>query len=511
MRISTRIMAGYGLLIALMAGMLGYEIFAVHRMQSIIWSLAQVNFRASEASLKLLPQRDLLEEYTKKSFASSDPEYIAAVQQFEKDFEVSLQEVKADANSAREQAEIARLTEIWQDFRGEFDQECRKLTPGTFADFPPTLEKRLENLRAQITLVYEATLAAIESQVERSNRIGHRAEQVTWAVAGLALAISVLVTFFIMRSIGRPLALLTEGTRRLSEGQFDYRLDTTRGDEFAQLALDFNSMTRRLNELDQMKRDFVSHVSHELKAPLASIRETLQVLIEELPGPLTPKQKRLLGINLQCTRRLSSMIGNLLDLSRMEAGMMEYELKDNDLAALVRTSVAEFDPQAGEKGIRLQAVLPEHPLGAHCDADRILQVLGNVLNNAIKFSPSGGQIVIRAFKSMTVPPHLPEAWHKTLATQPGDGHFVVASIADSGPGIPPDLREKIFEKFQQVQQTKGLKGQSVGLGLAICRTIMQAHQGAIWVEENPGGGTVFFVMLPEATGSEVTHRVSGPI
>ncbi len=504
-------MAGYGMLIALMAGMLAYEIFAVHRMQSISRSLAQVNFQASFSSLQLYTQRDLLEEYAKKSFASSDPEYAAAVQQFEKDFETSLQEVKANAYSAKEQQEIARLTDIWQGFKSEFEQERKILAPGTFADFPPTLESRLEKLRAQIKLVNMATIAAIGSEVERSNKIGHRAEQVTWVVAVLALVVSVLVTFFISRSIGRPLALLTEGTRRLSEGQFDYRLDSSRGDEFAQLARDFNSMTHRLNELDQMKRDFVSHVSHELKAPLASIRETLQVLMEELPGPLTAKQKRLLGINLQCTRRLSSMIGNLLDLSRMEAGMMEYELKNNDLAALVRTSVAEFDPQAGEKGVRLEAVLPDHPLGAHCDADRILQVLGNVLNNAIKFSPSGGQIVIRAFRSTIVPPHLPESWRETLATQPDDGHFVVASIADSGPGVPQELREKIFEKFQQVQQTKGLKGQSVGLGLAICRTIMQAHQGAIWVEDNPDGGTIFFMLLPAATGSEVTHRVSGPI
>ena len=146
-------------------------------------------------------------------------------------------------------------------------------------------------------------------------------------------------------------------------------------------------MTRRLNELDQMKKDFVSHVSHELKAPLASMREALQLLLDELPGPLTAKQKRLLEINLQCSRRLSSMIGNLLDLSRMEAGMMEYELKSNDIVASHSDNGRRIRASCGEKGIRLQMLLPEQPLSAHCDADRILQVLGNVLSNAIKFSP----------------------------------------------------------------------------------------------------------------------------
>ncbi len=511
MKISTKIIAGYGILIALMAGLLVYEIFAIHRMQSISQNLSSVNFRTSIVSLQLMRERDLVEEYTKKSFALGDPEYVAALSEFQAGFDSLLQEVKSTGRSAQEQEEIARLAEEWKAFREEFDLERQKLMPGSYADFPPGLERSLERLRARIHLVYQATLTGIQSQVRRSNETGRRAESFTWVVAALALVVSCLVTFFLTRSIARPLSHLTEGTHRIAEGQFDYRLDTSRNDEFAQLARDFNSMTLRLNELDQMKRDFVSHVSHELKAPLASIRETLQLLIEELPGPLTGKQKRLLEINLQCARRLSSMIGNLLDLSRMEAGMMEYELKSNNLATLVRTSVAELEPQAADRGIRLETVLPDHPLNAHCDADRILQVLGNVLSNAVKFSPGGGRIEIRAFKANALPPRLPESWRRRIVARANNGNFAVASIADTGPGIPAPMRERVFEKFQQVQQTKGLKGQSVGLGLAICRTIMLAHQGAIWVEENPAGGSIFFVMLPEATGSQVTHRVSGPI
>jgi len=511
MKISTKIIFGYGVLIALMAGMLAYEIFAIHRMQSISRSLSGVNFRTTMFSFQLMRERDLVEEYTQKYFALGDPEYVDALQQFQSQFDATLREVKSSGRSTKEQQEIGRLDEEWRAFKEEFALERQKLTPGTFTDFPPGLEKRLEALRAKINVVYQATLAAIDSEVQRSNQTGRRAETVTWAVSAVALVVSCLVTFFLTRSIARPLSHLTEGTHRIAKGQFDYRLDVSRQDEFAQLARDFNTMTRRLNELDQMKRDFVSHVSHELKAPLASIRETLQLLLEELPGPLTAKQRRLLEINLQCARRLSSMIGNLLDLSRMEAGMMEYELKSNNLAALVRTTIAEFEPQAGEKDIRLETRLPEYALSAHCDADRILQVLGNVLSNAIKFSPEGGRIEIRGFKATALPTRLPESWRRKMTPRAQDGGFIVATIADTGPGIPPPLKERIFEKFHQVQHTKELKGQSVGLGLAICRTIMQAHQGAIWVEDNPGGGSIFLVMLQAATGSDVTHRVSGPI
>jgi len=205
------------------------------------------------------------------------------------------------------------------------------------------------------------------------------------------------------------------------------------------------------------------------------------------------------------------MIGNLLDLSRMEAGMMEYELKNNDVALLIKTTVAELEPRAEEKGIRIQLLLPEQPLSAHCDADRILQVVGNVLGNAIKFSPSGQRIEIKASNMLGLPASLPDCWRRSVASHRDHGRFVVVQIADIGPGVPAALREKIFERFQQVQQTKSLSGQGVGLGLAICRTIIQAHLGAIWVEENLGGGSIFSILLPATGSGEVTRRVSGPI
>jgi two-component system sensor histidine kinase GlrK len=142
----------------------------------------------------------------------------------------------------------------------------------------------------------------------------------------LVRSLSILVSLLIVRSISKPLANLTEGTRAIADGKFFYRLDTTRKDEFAQLAQDFNKMTLRLNELDELKKDFVSHVSHELKAPLASMQETIQIMLEEIPGPLTEKQKRLLALNLQSGTRLTSMISNLLDHSTAEAGVMVYAL-----------------------------------------------------------------------------------------------------------------------------------------------------------------------------------------
>ena len=239
------------------------------------------------------------------------------------------------------------------------------------------------------------------------------------------------------------------------------------------------------------------------------------MLLEEIPGPLAPPQRRFLELSLQSSRRLSSMIGNLLDLSRIEAGVMEYQMRPHDLRELVRTVLAEFEVQFQGKNLRVEACLPEEPVPAECDGDRILEVIGNVLGNAGKFSPAGGTIQLQFRVVAEMPRNVPEGWRKKgLAS--GAGRYTVLSIANAGPQIPDSEKEKIFEKFHQVRAARGSErsspitkgaGRGVGLGLAIARTIIEAHQGAIWVEDNPGGGSVFHILL--AAGN-AARRESAP-
>ncbi|MBI4459055.1 MAG: hypothetical protein HY648_03220, partial [Acidobacteria bacterium] len=268
-------------------------------------------------------------------------------------------------------------------------------------------------------------------------------------------------------------------------------------------------------------------VSHELKSPLASIREAIRLMLEGIPGPLAEPQQRLLEFSLQSGNRLSSMIGNLLDLSRIEAGVMEYDIQKHDLGALVRTALAEFEIQAREHGLRVEAELPEEPLLVECDGDRILQVIGNVTGNALKFSPAGSAIQVRLHSLAQMPSNLPATWRQKFSPSPNGGHFALLSIADSGPGIPNSEKEKIFEKFHQAKQAAGAvpsspsppapfprppKQRGVGLGLAITRNIVEAHRGAIWVEDNPGGGSVFYILLAgELVLAEAPARISAPI
>jgi signal transduction histidine kinase len=209
----------------------------------------------------------------------------------------------------------------------------------------------------------------------------------------------------------------------------------------------------------------------------------MHLLLQEIPGALNEQQKSLIQLSNNSAERLAAMVGNLLDVSRMEAGSMEYQMAANDLIPLIKSVTDEFEVQANQKNIRFRFECDQTSVLAECDRERIVQVIGNLYENALKFSPGHTEIVTRVGNSK-------------------HGGIQV-SVSDSGPGVPDGHKEKVFQKFHQVKHGKKVAGQGVGLGLAICKTIVEAHRGQIWVEDNPGGGSVFSFVLRAATSEEV--------
>jgi signal transduction histidine kinase len=243
-------------------------------------------------------------------------------------------------------------------------------------------------------------------------------------------------------------------------------------------------------EVAEMKRNFISHASHELKAPLASMQETTQLMLERIPGPLTEKQERLLNLNLQSGKRLAGMIGNLLDISRLEAGIVEYEMQQQDLAEIARSVILELRQQTQEKCVQIKTEIPEQSFPVLCDPNRMVQILYNLLDNAVRFSAKGGTVSVRLQFRKNVPERAPSVR--------SDNGLILIEVGDTGPGIEGQHKEAVFDTFHQIRQGKKTLGQSLGLGLAISRALVEAHKGAIWVDDNPGGGSVFFVLLPRA-------------
>jgi signal transduction histidine kinase len=239
---------------------------------------------------------------------------------------------------------------------------------------------------------------------------------------------------------------------------------------------------RRLQELDRLKSDFVSTVSHELRTPLTSIRSLSESLLLARDMP-RDRQEQLLDIIAQESQRLSRMINQLLDLSRIEAGKMEWRLESLDLDEAVHHAVQANLALFTAKGVNLSERLRARGGRVMGDRDQIIQVLTNLLSNAAKFTAAGGRVEIRTFLEH------PRA---------------IVEVEDSGKGIPADQLEAVFDRFRQVGDTLTAKPEGAGLGLPISREIVHAHGGGLTVRSRPGQGSCFRVSLPLIDG-----RVAG--
>jgi NtrC-family two-component system sensor histidine kinase KinB len=227
----------------------------------------------------------------------------------------------------------------------------------------------------------------------------------------------------------------------------------------------------RLKELDRLKSEFVMTASHELKTPLQSLAMSIELLREGAADRLDGRQKQLLEAAHEELQRLKSLIADLLELSRIEAGKVELAFDRVPPRVLAERALAAFKVQAEEKHIRLTIDVPGDVPEVWADADKTAWVLTNLVSNALRYA--SGSISISAR-------HL--------------GQWVHMSVADDGEGIPPEYQSRIFEKFVQVKGQKALGG--TGLGLAICKEIVRAHKGTIWVDSEAGKGSTFTFTLP---------------
>ena len=224
------------------------------------------------------------------------------------------------------------------------------------------------------------------------------------------------------------------------------------------------------------RRQFVSNVSHELRTPLTSVRSYLEALEE---GAWEDKSvaPEFIHVTLGETDRMIRMINDLLNLSRMDSGAQQMDLELVNFNELVDYILDRFDMMVNnqEKNYRIVREFTERDLWVEIDTDKIMQVIDNIMNNAIKYSPDGGKIEV----------HLMETHNN-----------VVLSISDEGLGIPKKDLEKVFERFYRVDKARARQQGGTGLGLAISKEVMKAHQGQIWVESVEGKGSTFYISLP---------------
>ena len=318
------------------------------------------------------------------------------------------------------------------------------------------------------------------------------------AIGLLALAVSISAGAALARRITVPIRRLTEASRGLAEGDLARRVPDDPGQwgsiELIELATQFNTMADRVQESVEIirrdrdrSRDFLADVSHELRTPIAALR-TFNELLRERAGEDPTARSEFLEASAVQLERLDWLAQNLLELSKLDSGLVLLDLRPDDIRSTVEQAVEQAEAAAHRRGIDLAVHLPEHPLRIRHDPVRVGQVVANLVGNAIKFTPRGGHIAV------------------DVGPAP-DGVKIV--VTDTGVGIDASELPHVFERFYRGTRANEARGSGSGLGLAIVQSIVEMHGGTVSVESRLNAGSTFTVILPRdprrADGSSPTH------
>ena len=315
-----------------------------------------------------------------------------------------------------------------------------------------------------ISQIAEPSLSRLESSFQRSLMI---------AGLGAGIAGLLIVTLFTREALS-PIRSLTGAARRLGGGDLSYRVPSNRRDEMGELATTFNEMATTLERTEAHRRNMTADIAHELRTPLTNIRGYIEAIQD---GVLEPDASTIETLHQQ-TIHLSRLVEDLRILSIADAGSLRLDLEKEDVATIARDTVNSFKPRAAELGLAIEfkhsSDLPE----ANVDRTRIGQVVANLVENALTYTPKGGTVTVSVGQSAA-------------------GALELA-VEDTGPGIPSDVLPRVFDQFYRVDKSRSRSTGGAGIGLTIVRKLVEAHGGTVRAETKPGKGARFVVTLPTA-------------
>jgi signal transduction histidine kinase len=332
----------------------------------------------------------------------------------------------------------------------------------------------------------------------------------------LAGVVALVVGLVITGRMTRPLRSLQDAAQRLASGARHEPLAIPPDRELAELALAFNAMAAQLDHQQQLRRQLVADIAHELRTPISVLRLQLESLEDGIEQP-TPATLRSLGEEVELLTRLAD---DLRLLSLADAGQVSLAIDDVDAGAMIERAVTASTARARQLRIDLRAEPPIPALAVAADQQRLAQILGNLIENALRYTPAGGNVTVRAsskFKvlSSELSSNIPETQNSKLKTH----HWIIFEVADTGAGIPAEELSRIFERFYRTDKARARETGGSGLGLAIVQRLVEMQGGQIWADSAIGRGTTFYVALPAAgearrqgdkETSELLHTVSLP-
>lgn len=305
------------------------------------------------------------------------------------------------------------------------------------------------------------------SPVDKMNsRINQLYKQIARAFLSISIPM-ILLLYYASKKFTTPLIKMSTVADCISHGDFEQRVELIGDDEVGLLADSLNNMAEKLQKLEQMRKDFIANVSHELRTPLTTIRANTQGILDGIIEG--DEMEQYLNVTLDETKRLTDMVNELIDMSQLDKNNLKLNIKEADIKDIILQVIKQMKLKALEKNQSLDIEVSDDLTGK-IDGNRFRQVLINIIDNAIKFTPENGKITVKAAR---------------------ENSMLKVEIADTGCGIPKEHQDFIFERFYKTGNSKG-----AGIGLYLSKHIVEAHGGEIFVESESGKGTKFFIKIP---------------
>jgi signal transduction histidine kinase len=477
MKLGSKIFLTSALVIVVLASVGFLSLHALGRLVSVNREIATRTLPALRLTASAREAISPLARLEGRAAVLGDPRYWTAWTARAAQVARDLAQLDEYAESQWQALHLREANVAFETYRRVVAEEQALLKRGERARALQLTEADARGLVEEVQESLDALMGATHARVLAAQAEAARLEARTWTAVlialGAAVSLALLGTAVVAQRMTRSLALLSSATAEVAAGAFREPIAVESRDEIGALARSFNSMASQLRQMEETKREFFATVSHELRSPLTSIRGAADLLREGVPGPLTEKQDRLMEIISQSSERLLRLVNQILEMSRLRAGLVELDRKPLNLAWLVDRVVDELHPRAEEAGVTLERERVGANFTYRGDEERLHQLVVNLGANAIRFTPRGGRVVVRVIDA---------------------GAELELQVEDTGVGIPADALPHIFDAYRQAHRERG----GTGLGLAIVRGIVDAHGGRVTAESQEGKGSRFTVLLPRA-------------
>jgi signal transduction histidine kinase len=477
MRLAPKIFLVAALVIAVLSVAVGWSALTVERLVTANQDIAARSVPAMRLQGALRESVGSLVRLETRALVLRDADYAAAWNRRATRLAEDLTALGARLETDRERAAYRTLQSAIDEYLRHVEAERHLAASGRAAAALRIAEGPARQSIDRAETALDEMAAATEAALERSQARARALEESTWRAVAMALLTSVavalgasaLLAYRMTRSLGR----LTVATASLAAGTWNGPMAGEGRDEIGDLGRSFNRMAARLQEVDRLKEEFFSQISHDLRNPLAAIRLAAETSLERARAAGDPRQARFAYLIDASAARMLSLVNQILDFTRLRANAMPLDRQPVNVLKTVVRAMEEMRPLAEEKRVRVDLAADGGDFTALAEEGSLVRVVVNLLGNAIAFTPASGAVTLRLTE---------------------DGHRLELQVRDTGVGIPAEALPWIFEPYRQAHgPAKG-----TGLGLAVVKGLVGAHGGTVHVESEPGQGSCFTVTIPKA-------------